>query len=63
MHPSRCNMKKYGNVLEGTFPVSAACTESARIDCASGAIFFVFARHGRALTGASPEYTQIVGSI
>ena len=26
-------------------------------------LFFVFARHGRALTGASPEYAQIVGSV
>lgn len=25
--------------------------------------FFVFARHGRTLTGASPEYAQIVGSV
>ena len=25
--------------------------------------FFVFARHGRALTGASPEHAQIVGSV
>ena len=25
--------------------------------------FFQFARHGRALTGASPEYARIVGSI
>ena len=28
-----------------------------------GACFFVFARHGRALTGASPEHAQIVGSV
>ena len=27
------------------------------------AVFFVFARHGRALTGASPEHAQIVGSV
>ena len=26
-------------------------------------VFFVFARHGRALTGASPEHAQIVGSV
>ena len=25
--------------------------------------FFMFARHGRALTGASPEHAQIVGSV
>ena len=25
--------------------------------------FFLFARHGRALTGASPEHAQIVGSV
>ncbi len=25
--------------------------------------FFAFARHGRALTGASPEHAQIVGSV
>ena len=25
--------------------------------------FFWFARHGRALMGASPEYARIVGSI
>ena len=25
--------------------------------------FFEFARHGRALTGASPEHAQIVGSV
>ena len=24
---------------------------------------FMFARHGRALTGASPEHAQIVGSV
>ena len=24
---------------------------------------FKFARHGRALTGASPEHAQIVGSV
>jgi len=27
------------------------------------ASFFWFARHGRALTGESPEYAQIVGSV
>ena len=26
-------------------------------------VFFTFARHGRALTGASPEHAQIVGSV
>ena len=26
-------------------------------------VFFMFARHGRALTGASPEHAQIVGSV
>ena len=26
-------------------------------------LFFEFARHGRALTGASPEHAQIVGSV
>ena len=25
--------------------------------------FVMFARHGRALTGASPEHAQIVGSV
>ena len=25
--------------------------------------FFLFARHGRALTGVSPEHAQIVGSV
>ena len=25
--------------------------------------FFQFARHGRALTGVSPEHAQIVGSV
>ena len=25
--------------------------------------FFQFARHGRALTGESPEHAQIVGSV
>ena len=25
--------------------------------------FSMFARHGRALTGASPEHAQIVGSV
>ena len=28
-----------------------------------GECFFVFVRHGRALTGASPEHAQIVGSV
>ena len=28
-----------------------------------GRPFFMFARHGRALTGASPEHAQIVGSV
>ena len=28
-----------------------------------GGKFFWFARHGRALTGASPEHAQIVGSV
>ena len=32
--------------------------QSSNIGC-----FFVFARHGRALTGASPEYAQIAGSV
>ena len=27
------------------------------------ASFFEFARHGRALTGVSPEHAQIVGSV
>lgn len=26
-------------------------------------ILFQFARHGRALTGVSPEHAQIVGSV
>ena len=26
-------------------------------------ILFLFARHGRALTGESPEHAQIVGSV
>lgn len=26
-------------------------------------LFFRFARHGRGLTGESPEYAQIVGSV
>ena len=26
-------------------------------------VFFLFARHGRALTGVSPEHAQIVGSV
>ena len=26
-------------------------------------VFFWFARHGRALTGESPEHAQIVGSV
>ena len=26
-------------------------------------VFFMFARHGRALTGVSPEHAQIVGSV
>ena len=26
-------------------------------------VFFWFARHGRALTGVSPEHAQIVGSV
>ena len=25
--------------------------------------FFQFARHGRALTGASPEHAQVVGNV
>lgn len=29
----------------------------------SCALVFMFARHGRALTGASPEHAQIVGSV
>ena len=29
----------------------------------SALIFFQFARHGRALTGVSPEHAQIVGSV
>ena len=28
-----------------------------------GSAFFEFARHGRALTGVSPEHAQIVGSV
>lgn len=28
-----------------------------------GVPFSLFARHGRALTGVSPEHTQIVGSV
>ncbi len=27
------------------------------------AIFFWFARHGRALTGVSPEHAQVVGNV
>ena len=26
-------------------------------------IFSLFARHGRALTGASPEHAQVVGNV
>ena len=32
-------------------------------DCILQSVFFEFARHGRALMGASPEYAQIVGSV
>ena len=28
-----------------------------------GCTFFMFARHGRALMGESPEHAQIVGSV
>ena len=31
--------------------------------CLYGQIFSLFARHGRALTGVSPEHAQIVGSV
>ena len=31
--------------------------------CAQIAVFTLFARHGRALTGVSPEHAQIVGSV
>ena len=30
---------------------------------AKAVLFFQFARHGRALTGVSPEHAQIVGSV
>ena len=35
-------------------------TESKELE---GALFPLFARHGRALTGVSPEHAQIVGSV
>ena len=31
--------------------------------CPRGQSLFEFARHGRALTGASPEHAQVVGSV
>ena len=36
---------------------SPKCEESVK------ALLFLFARHGRALTGVSPEHAQIVGSV
>ena len=38
--------------------VKVAAWQSSNIGC-----FFWFARHGRALTGVSPEHAQIVGSV
>ena len=26
-------------------------------------LFFMYARHGRALTGVSPEHAQVVGNV
>ena len=31
--------------------------------CSFACPFFVFARHGRALTGESPEHAQVVGNV
>ena len=51
----RCpgNMKEKG--LEKLFPVLFAVVRPAA--------HVSFARHGRALTGESPEHTQVVGSV
>ena len=46
-------MEKYKNKQE---------KESSKFQ--NGGIYcFLFARHGRALTGVSPEHAQIVGSV
>ena len=44
-----------------THPEIQVCrTDSKELE---GALFPLFARHGRALTGVSPEHAQIVGSV
>ena len=38
-------------------------TANPAVKVASEVTFFMFARHGRALAGASPEHARIVGSV
>ena len=42
---------------------SAAVAPRRRRRILQAGFFFMFARHGRALTGVSPEHAQIVGSV
>ena len=39
--------------------IRGCCEKSSR----DKSPFFRFARHGRALTGASPEHAQVVGNV
>ena len=49
MNPNRSRKSQISNVKKKTSELSL--------------VFFRFARHGRALTGESPEHAQIVGSV
>ena len=39
------------------------CTNLREAFRETGASFSLFARHGRALTGVSPEHAQVVGNV
>ena len=46
-------------IFWGMYSLAKVTTwQSSSIGC-----FFVFARHGRALTGESPEHAQVVGNV
>ena len=53
------NCKK--NKKEKGFEISRLKKHQFRVNAGSGV--FMFARHGRTLTGESPEHAQIVGSV
>ena len=62
-HQKQPLKKDYGYIKEKLISSIHKGITIAEIKGRDKSPFFRFARHGRALTGVSPEHAQIVGSV